>query len=337
MDKELKEIIDSCENINIANALLKADNVLNRPKYHNIMVSISGGADSDVMLDMVCKVKPKANVYFVFYDTGLEYDATKRHLDYLEQRYNITIHRVRPKKPIPAAVKEFGIPFKSKYLSENISRCQRNDFKWEDAPYEELVKKYNMMPGMMRWWTNWHEDWPNRKSMYNINYYRQLKEFLMINPPKFKISSKCCYYAKKTVARNFVKDHDIDMEVIGVRKAEGGVRSTIYHNCFTDNDTKDKPDQFRPLFYLRDQDKEDYKKKFGIVNSDCYEVWGMKRTGCVGCPFNRKVEEELALIKKYEPNKYKACINLFGQSYEYHKRFKEFQAKTRKKRGNKDG
>lgn len=41
----------------------------------------------------------------------------------------------------------------------------------------------------------------------------------------------------------------------------------------------------------------------------------MTRTGCVGCPFNSKAATELLLIKQYEPKLYKACINVFGDSY----------------------
>lgn len=41
----------------------------------------------------------------------------------------------------------------------------------------------------------------------------------------------------------------------------------------------------------------------------------MKRTGCVGCPFNSRVGEELAVIKEHEPKMYTACMNVFGESY----------------------
>lgn len=55
--------------------------------------------------------------------------------------------------------------------------------------------------------------------------------------------------------------------------------------------------------------------------SDCYEVWGMKRTGCVGCPFDSRIGDELKTIKKYEPQLYKACMNVFGASYELMDKF----------------
>ena len=62
MNEELKKIIEECNNLHITEAFLKTDNILNRPKYHNIMLSLSGGADSDTMLDIISKVKPKAKL-----------------------------------------------------------------------------------------------------------------------------------------------------------------------------------------------------------------------------------------------------------------------------------
>ena len=64
---------------------------------------------------------------------------------------------------------------------------------------------------------------------------------------------------------------------------------------------------------------------YGIVHSDCYEIWGMKRTGCAGCPLGKRFEEELELIQKYEPKFYKACMSVFGDAYEYTRKFEAFR------------
>lgn len=329
MNDKVKEIINNCGNLAIVQAYLKADNVLNRPIYKNIMVSISGGSDSDIMVDMIQRIKPNAIIRYVFFDTGLEYDATKRHLDDLEKKYNITIERVKPQKTIPMCVHEFGIPFKSKLVSETMGRLQAKGFKWEDEDFSILMDKYpNSLTGL-KWWCNIRQRENGTRSTFCIDYYRMLKEFIISSPPEFRISANCCTYTKKKTSKEYIKQNDIDLTIIGVRKAEGGVRSFAYKNCFSDNSDNNKPDEFRPIFYMTNQDKAEYKKFFNVRNSDCYEVWGMRRTGCVGCPFNPKVHEELAIIKQYEPKKYKACINLFGKSYDYHDRFKALQKETR--------
>ena len=45
---------------------------------------------------------------------------------------------------------------------------------------------------------------------------------------------------------------------------------------------------------------------------------------CVGCPFSKHINEELAVIEKYEPNLYKAAMHLFGKSYEYTSKYRAF-------------
>ena len=72
----------------------------------------------------------------------MEYQATKEHLDFIEQKYGITIERVKPDKPIPTCVKEYGVPFLSKYVSEQMMRLQAHHFQWEDEPLEVLLQKY---------------------------------------------------------------------------------------------------------------------------------------------------------------------------------------------------
>lgn len=52
------------------------------PKHENILVSVSGGSDSDCIVHLICTYFPEFldRCHFVFVNTGLEYDATKRHL-----------------------------------------------------------------------------------------------------------------------------------------------------------------------------------------------------------------------------------------------------------------
>ncbi len=73
--------------INIVNAFAKCWDVLGR--YNKPVVSISGGADSDIVLDMVHKLDEEHKAVYVWFNTGLEYSATRRHLDFLEAKYSI--------------------------------------------------------------------------------------------------------------------------------------------------------------------------------------------------------------------------------------------------------
>lgn len=318
---KLFDELDKAPNTIIADSFVITNNKLGC--YENILVSISGGADSDIMLDMVAKFAEDKNIKYVFFNTGLEYVATKEHLEYLENKYGVQIDRVKAVKPIPLACRQHGQPFISKQVSEWISRLQRHGFKWEDRPFEELLKEYPKCKAALKWWCNeWDKKKDGSESSYNIAYNKYLKEFMIANPPTFSISNKCCSYAKKDVAKKYKKENNIDLSLVGVRKAEGGARTTAYKNCFSVNE--DSADEYRPIFWYKEQDKRDYEKTFNITHSKCYTNYGLVRTGCAGCPFGRDFEKELEIIKEYEPKLYKAVNNIFGDSYEYTRKYRDF-------------
>jgi 3'-phosphoadenosine 5'-phosphosulfate sulfotransferase (PAPS reductase)/FAD synthetase len=316
---DIKTILDEApQNLTIFDSLLITDNKLKR--YHNIMCSISGGADSDIVLDICVKVDRDNKVKYVFFDTGLEYEATKKHLKYLEDKYNIKIEVEKAVKPIPLCCRKYGQPFLSKQVSEFISRLQRHNFKWEDRPYEELIKEYPKCKSALKWWCNEK----GGQGVFNISRNKHLKEFMIENPPTFLISNKCCTYAKKLVANRYKEDNNIDLSITGIRKAEGGSRATAYKNCFTSNSEKGKADEYRAVFWYKNADKEEYEGHYNIVHSECYSKYGMSRTGCAGCPFGRDFETELDIIQKYEPKLYKAVNKIFGDSYEYTRKYRRF-------------
>ena len=271
---------------------------------------------------------------FVFFDTGIEYQATKEHLDYLENKYSIKIERIRAITPVPLGCKRYGQPFLSKYVSEMIYRLQKHNFKFEDEPFDILFAKYPKCKIALMWWCNQHKNKNGRTSKFNIDYNKHLKEFMLLNPPNFKISNKCCNGAKKNNAHKVIKEKGIDLNCVGIRKAEGGIRSSAYSSCFSDNRSYDfeKPNQklkdyddYRPIFWFTDKDKKEYDEFFNIKHSDCYCKYGLKRTGCVGCPFGRDFESELETAKQYEPKLFNAVNNIFKDSYEYIRKFVEFK------------
>ena len=119
-----------------------------------------------------------------------------------------------------------------------------------------------------------------------------------------------------------------DLNCQGVRKSEGGARATTIKTCFSG--MIGKCDNFRPIFWFTNEDKRVYETLYDIVHSDCYKVYGLTRTGCACCPFGRNFEKELAVAEKYEPALYQAAVNLFGPSYEYTRKYREFCDKMNK-------
>lgn len=284
------------------------------------MCSISGGSDSDVMLDMVYRLDPEHKIKYVFFDTGLEMQATKEHIEFLKNKYDIDIITVKPKVPAAAAVKKIGYPFWTKQVSEYISRLQKHDFQWKDLPFDTLYAQYPKCKAALRWWCNaWGEN-----SRLNISKSKYLKEYLLDSPPEFLISQKCCDNCKKHPAQAAVKEFNADLELIGVRKAEGGARSTVYKTCFIENKHYGVSQHF-PLFWFTDEDKRAYEETFGVTHSRAYTEYGCKRTGCAGCPFGSGFESELKMLETYEPQLAKAVKGIFGPAYEYTRGYREFK------------
>lgn len=300
--------------------------------YQKILCSISGGSDSDILLDLCQKFDESNKVTYAFFDTGLEFHATKEHIAFLEQKYNIQIKRVKALKPIPVCCKEYGQPFLSKQVSEWIERLQRHNFKWEDKPFDELYKEYPRCRAALRWWCNdFDKSQSGKESSFNIAYNQYLKEFMIKYPPTFRISNKCCYYAKKMPASKFRKLYGFDLNIYGVRKAEGGARRSAYKTCFSSGD--DGCDEYRPIFWYLSDTKKIYEAHYGIEHSRCYEEYGLKRTGCAGCPYGQNFEEELQVMREYEPNLYNAVNSIFKESYNYTREYKNF---VQRMKGNDD-
>lgn len=345
VENSLESVLLNCpKNKVIGDNLLRAWSKINSSKYGKIVCSISGGSDSDIMLDICQKCDIGKKIEYVWFDTGLEYEATKEHLKYLENKYNIQINQYKAIKSIPTSCRIYGQPFISKHVSEMMSRLQYHNFVWKDDSYENLLDNYctklteeeaiqngKLKKGVanlfgkyykgcvvaLAWWCN-----ENKSIKFCIDYNKHLKDFIIQNPPEFKISNKCCFYAKKNVIHNLINKNNYDLNILGVRRAEGGTRAIAYKNCF--DEAGERYDNYRPIFWYTDTDKREYENAYGIIHSKCYTEYGLQRTGCSGCPYGRDFEYELQVIEEYEPKLFNAVNNIFGESYEYTRRYKQF-------------
>lgn len=328
--EELEKMLElfpekECPNINSAFRKLHANLMF---RSERAAVSISGGADSDVMMDMIQALNPAKNypfaaIHYVWFNTGIEYTATKEHLDFLQEKYGVTIERKKAKTPVPVGCKTWGQPFMSKQISQYISRLQAHNFQWENEPFRVLYERYPNCKAALRWWCN---EW-GPESRMNIEKCRLLKEFMIANPPGFNISDGCCKGAKKDVAHEYLKEIKATINIVGIRKAEGGARATAYNSCFSEPSSKSEAAQFRPLFFMTDQDKELYCQRRGVVHSDLYEKHGFKRTGCACCPFGSRFEQELQAAEQLDPGLAVAAKRIFGEAYEYTRAYREFKAR----------
>ena len=318
-----------------------------RLKQHpNAICSYSGGSDSDILIDIIEKARklfglPKVD--YCFFNTGLETKATKDHVKEVAEKYAVEIVEHRPKKNIVLATREYGQPFVSKIMSNAMDTVQNKKLPFsikkeydeaEDkkAKRQELRERYPNAEQGINFLCCCNKDGeprPNIQLVINSSPY--MYDYMVENPPTFKISAKCCDYCKKQVAHRVQKYYD--MVITGERRDEGGMRSVPRAEdadgtmCFYTSPNGQS--RFRPLYYVSDKDKAWYKERFDIRYSDAYEVYGLTRTGCCGCPISSKAVDDLKLIEPYEPNVVKAAWNIFGDSYRYRQGYKAFLAKKR--------
>lgn len=320
--------------------------IAKRLKQHSKAIcSYSGGSDSDIMIDLIERTRKMCGlpeIKYVFFNTGLEMKAIKDHVRETAEKYGIEIEECRPEIGIVQAARTYGIPFVSKIMSGGLSEWQKKGVplsiaeEYEQAEDKaakraELKERYPKCESLINFLcccNSAGEPRPNIQLVINSSKY--MRDFISENPPDFQISAKCCDYCKKQVAHRVQKD--FDMIITGERRAEGGMRSVPRKDntalCFTE--TSSGQYRLRPLYYVTDVDKAWYKQHYHIKYSDAYEVYGLTRTGCCGCPISYKAVDDLEKIRPFEPTLVKAAWNVFGKSYEYRKKYNEYKEMRRK-------
>lgn len=320
-------------------------------EHPNAICSYSGGSDSDILLHLIESVRQTFNlppIKYCFFNTGLEMKAIKDHVVDMENKYGVEITQYRPKVGIVTASRRYGIPFVSKIMSAGLENVQRKNIPLtiadeyaeaadKAAKRQELRERYPKSEQAINFLCCCNtagEPRPNIQLVINSSKY--MLDFIKENPVPFKVSAQCCTYCKKQTAHRVQKD--FDMVITGERRDEGGMRSVPRKDsttmCFSE--TADGKYRLRPLYYVSDADKAWYKERYGIKYSDAYEVYGLTRTGCCGCPISAKAVDDIEKIRPYEPQLVKAAWNVFGESYRYRQQYNAYkkrrQAEEKKKK-----
>lgn len=311
-------------------------------QHPNAICSYSGGSDSDIMIDLIETVRTKMfnfpPVKYCFFDTGLEMEATKRHVKEVAEKYGVEITTHRPKKNIVIATKQYGLPFVSKIMSAGLEGVQNKNIPLsiadeyaeatdKIAKRKELKERYPKCETTINFLCGCNSAGEPRPDIQLvIGSSKYMLDFIKENPMPFKVSNRCCGCCKKDLAHNIQKA--FDMVITGERRDEGGMRSVPKKDntsmCFSE--TANGQFRLRPLFYVSDADKQWYKDYHKIRYSDAYEVYGFKRTGCCGCSISANAIRDLEILKPYEPKIYKAAWNIFGDSYRYRQQYNEYKA-----------
>lgn len=261
-------------------------------EHPNAICSYSGGSDSDIMIDLIERTREVFNlppVKYAFFNTGLEMRVTRDHVKRTAKKYGVEIQEYRPKINIVRTSRIYGIPFVSKIMSAGLSGWQKKGIPLS------IADEYNQAEDKFAKRQELKERYPGCESVINFlcccNTSGEPRPNiqLVINSSKYM--------------RDFIRDCPT--------------------MCFTE--TAEGQFRLRPLYYVSDADKAWYKDYYDIRYSDAYEVYGLTRTGCCGCPISYKAVEDLEKIRPYEPNVVKAAWNIFGASYEYRAKYNEYK------------
>ncbi len=100
-------------------------------EHPKAICSYSGGSDSDILIDLIERVRMIFSlppVEYAFFNTGLEMRATKNHVEEIAEKYGVKIEAHRPKTGIVTASRKYGIPFVSKIMSAGLEGWQKRKY-----------------------------------------------------------------------------------------------------------------------------------------------------------------------------------------------------------------
>lgn len=305
------------------NTVSKISSVMNEFQDKNIRIIYNGLSDADTVAFLMKECG--YNIPLIFFETGMEYDATYNHIKKMSNNFRIEF--VHLEKSIPMINNEYGTPFISKYVSEMLDRMTKHDFDFKNHGGLDSNILNNLYPKMfvaIKWWNN-----ENTSPRLNIDFDKYLKEFLIDNGGlNFKASNMCCEKIKKESVRKYVLKNNINLIIRWTRSQNFGTKKEIDKSWFFKT-AKGNYYNFFPIFWWDDSMKSWYDRERGVPHSEDYISYNFTRNSCAGCPYMTNVNECLKVLEKFEPKTYELANNIFGKSYEECKKYEEY-AKRKK-------
>lgn len=261
----------------------------------NFYISFSGGKDSTVLHYLVDMAIPGNNIPRVFINTGIEYfDIVKfvKELANKDDRFII----LQPAQSIKKICETYGYPFKSKEHSLKVGLYQNGSRSKSVLAYK-----------------NGFDDIESSRFQCPKSLLYQYEDTFEI-----KISDKCCYKLKKEPIHKWEKANNKPIAITGMRKEEGGQRANIASCIIT---RKSKVVKFHPLLVVDEEFEDWFIKKYNVQLCKLYyPPYNFDRTGCKGCPFALKLQEQLDVMEKLMPNELNQCEMIWKPVYSEYRR-----------------
>lgn len=275
----------------------KIKQIINQYGEENFYLSFSGGKDSTVLSALVDMAIPNNQIPRVYANTGIELNMI-RDFVFNMAKTDDRVVVIKPSVPIKQMLEKDGYPFKSKEHSLVVDIYNRHGFNCITVPR----------------YLGEREEYGTRYSCPKILRYQFTDDF----KEKLKISDKCCTRLKEEPLYKWSKEHNKTCRILGIMPSEGGRRATTKCLAFRNNG---KLLSFHPLAPVTKEWEDWLIDKYNINICDIYkEPYNFDRTGCKGCPFNIRIQEELDTLDKYFPNEKKQCEIIWKPVYDEYRR-----------------
>lgn len=269
-------------------------------------VSFSGGKDSTVLLALIklCEevyTIPENAIPAVFSNTGVELGVTCDFVKWVKENYYSNVQIIRPEKSFDWVLKNEGKPLRSKMKSKDIHQ-------WQCGKRSESLLLLLLLGKA-------------KTGKYSKKHRLGDKDVhFMHDDIPFIVSSKCCEWMKKKPFMQYALQAEMRGAMQGIRISEGGARDSatkfrLFHGGKLCTWVKGGIIQKAPIIDWSDSDVEEFIEKYDVPLSDAYTKYGFKRTGCMGCPFSKKIDKDLEYLYYHEPNRYKASMHWLKDVY----------------------
>lgn len=268
--------------------------VINKYGIENFVISFSGGKDSTVLSKLIDIAIPNNEIPRVFINTGIEYKAI---VDFVHEKMkkDKRFIEIKPSIPLSMIFRKYGYPFKSKEHSQLVHLFQQNGHSKTTIRYyypTENRKRFGC-PKILKY---------------------QFEEGTAL-----KISDKCCTKLKKEPFSKWQEENSKPYKMTGERLFEGGLIAS--HKGFLVIDKNSNLKKFKPLNPITSEWLEWFIKEYQIELCELYdEPYNFKRTGCLGCPFNIKLQDTLDILEKTLPLEKKKAEAIWKEVYQEYRR-----------------
>lgn len=268
--------------------------VINKYGIENFVISFSGGKDSAVLSKLVDIAIPNNDIPRVFINTGVEYKAI---VDFVHEKMkkDKRFIEIKPSIPLSMIFRKYGYPFKSKEHSQLVHLFQQNG-------HSKTTLRYY--------------DPPENRKRFGCP---KILKYQFEEGTQLKISDKCCTKLKKEPFSKWQEENSKPYKMTGERLLEGGLRASHKGCLVIDKNSKLK--KFKPLNPITSEWLEWFINEYQVELCKLYdEPYNFKRTGCLGCPFNIKLQDTLDTLEKTLPLEKKKAEAIWKEVYQEYRK-----------------